>query len=286
MNMLKGTLVRIEELLSQLKPSERKVAAYILEHPAEVITYSVQKLASLTGVSEATIVRFSRTMQCKGFPELKLRIAYDLNEYSDKNSYDEIVVNESAHSLIQSISQNNIQSIKDTLAVLSEDEVEDAIHHLRRARKIAVYGIGASAVIAEDFRQKLTRVGRWCEAGFGFDSQATISANLNEADVVFGVSNSGQTESIIQSLTIAKDNGAHVISLTKFGKNPVSMLADGILYARPLESSIRSGAMSSRISMLNVVDILFIGIASENEEHTIQKLERTRKAVRRSKRNS
>lgn len=284
--MLKGTLVRIEEILTQLKPSERKVAAYILEHPGEIITYSVQKLASLANVSEATIVRFSRTMQCKGFQELKLQIAYDLNEYSDKNSYDEIVVNGSTHSLIQSISQNNMQSIQDTLAVLSEDEVAFAINHLTKARKIAIYGIGASAVIAEDFRQKLTRIGRWCEAGFGFDSQATISANLTEDDVVLGVSNSGQTEDIIQSLAIAKDNGAHVISLTKFGSNPVSQLADGKLYARSLESSIRSGAMSSRISMLNVVDVLYIGIASENEDYTIQKLERTRKAVRSSKRDS
>lgn len=282
--MLKGTLVRIEELQSQLKPSERKVADYILDHPAEIITYSVQKLASLANVSEATIVRFSRTMQCKGFQELKLQIAYDLNEYSDKNSYDEIVVNGSARSLIQSISQNNMQSIQDTLSVLSEDEVEYAVRHLRQARKIAVYGIGASAVIAEDFRQKITRIGRWCEAGFGFDSQATISANLTDEDVVLGISNSGQTEDIIQSLSIAKDNGANVISLTKFGQNPVSKLADCNLYARSLESSIRSGAMSSRISMLNVVDILYIGIASENEDRTIQKLERTRKAVKRSKR--
>lgn len=282
--MLRGTLVRIEELLSQLKPSERKVAAYILEYPAEIITYSVQKLASLANVSEATIVRFSRTMQCKGFQELKLRIAYDLNEYTDKNSYDEIVVNGSAQSLIQSISQNNIQSIQDTLSVLSEAEVDNAIHSLLKARKIAVYGIGASAVIAEDFRQKLTRIGMWCEAGFGFDSQATISANLNEKDVVLGISNSGQTEDIIHSLSIAKDNSARIISLTKFGQNPVSKLADCTLYARSLESSIRSGAMSSRISMLNVVDILYIGIASENEDLTIQKLERTRKAVKGSKR--
>lgn len=281
--MLKGTLICIEEVLTQLKPSERKVAAYILEHPAEIVTYSVQKLASLASVSEATIVRFSRTMKCKGFQELKLRIAYDLND-NDKNSYDEIVVDGSIHSLIQSISYNNIQSIKDTLSVLSEDDVATAINSLRQARKVAIYGIGASAVIAEDFAQKLTRLGRWCETGFGFDSQATISANLNENDVVLGISNSGQTEDVIQSLSIAKDNGAQVISLTKFGENPVSRLADSKLFARSLEKSIRSGAMSSRISMLNVVDILYIGIASENYEHSAQKLENTRKAVKRSKR--
>src|SRR5699024_2599145 len=65
----------------------------------------------------------------------KLQIAYDLNAYNDKNSYDEIVINESAHSLIQSISQNNMQSIQDTLSVLSEEEVDDAVGYLQQARK-------------------------------------------------------------------------------------------------------------------------------------------------------
>lgn len=286
-DMLKGGLVSIQEALPHLIPSERKVAEYVLANPHTVINYSVQKLASLTDVSEATIVRFSRTMKCKGFQELKLRIAYDLNHVDDPDhSYKEIVMNGPIESLIRSVSHNNMKSIKDTLSVLSEVETEKAIQHLREARKVAVYGIGASAVIAEDFKQKLTRIDRWCEAAFGFDLQATISANLTEQDVVFGISNSGRTEDMIRSLSIAKENGAKIISLTKFGDNPVSNLADVTLYASSLENSIRSGAMSSRISMLNVVDILYIGVASENYEQSIEKLENTRKAVKESKRNS
>lgn len=280
--MLKGGLVSIQEALPDLKPSERKVADYILTHPEHIINYSVQRLASLAEVSEATIVRFSRTLQYKGFQELKLSIAYDLNQSAGGgNSYEDIAVDGSAQSLIQSVSHNNMQSIKDTLAVLSEDNVKRAVGHLRQSRKIAVYGIGASAVIAEDFQQKLTRIDRWCEGAYGFDGQATISANLDERDVVFGISNSGQTEDIIHSLQQAQDNGAKIISLTKFGENPVSNLADTKLFVSSLEKSIRSGAMSSRIAMLNVVDILYIGIASENYEHTIEKLENTRKAVQR-----
>ncbi|HET7578137.1 MAG TPA: MurR/RpiR family transcriptional regulator [Bacillales bacterium] len=278
--MLKGGLVSIQEALPHLKPSERKVAEYVLAHPEQVVSCSVQKLASLTDVSEATIVRFSRTLKCKGFQELKLRIAYDLNNEDDPNdSYEEITMDGPVHSLIRSVSRNNMQSIKDTLSVLSEEETGKAIERLRAARKIAVYGIGASAVIAGDFKQKLTRIDRWCEAGFGFDEQATISANLDKRDVVLGISNSGQTVDIIEALSIAKENGASVISLTRFGDNPVSQLADVTLFASSLEKRFRSGAMSSRISMLNVVDILYIGIASENYEESIEKLENTRKAV-------
>ncbi|WP_051529925.1 MurR/RpiR family transcriptional regulator [Anoxybacteroides tepidamans] len=284
--VLKGGLISIQESLDSLKPSERKAAEYILKHPDEVVKLSIQKLSQRTNVSEATIIRLSRTINCKGFQELKLRIAGDLANRNEQNqSYQEVPINGSVDSVITSVSNNNIQSIQDTLSVLSKDEVEKAIRTLSKARKIAVYGIGASALIAQDFKQKLTRINRWCETGFDYDTQGMISANLTKDDVAFGISYSGQTEDIIRSLTLAKENGATIISLTKFGSNPVSELADISLYTSSLEKSIRSGAMSSRIAQLNVIDILYVGMMSQNYDESIAALERTREAVKMSKRN-
>jgi DNA-binding MurR/RpiR family transcriptional regulator len=146
-------------------------------------------------------------------------------------------------------------------------------------------GAGASAVIAEDFKQKLSRIDIWCETGLGFDAQATLAANMTEGDAAFGVSYSGQTEDTIRTLSIAKDNGVAIISLTRFGSNPVSDLADIQLFTSSLEQSIRSGAMASRIAQLNVIDILFVGIASRNYERNIRALDKTRQAVKIAKRN-
>jgi DNA-binding MurR/RpiR family transcriptional regulator len=245
-------LVSIRESLETLKPTERKVALYILEHPEVVMNGSVQKLAELAGVSEATIVRLARSLNMKGFQELKLRIAADL-----------------------ATSSNN----------LGAEDVEKAIDILHHARRIYIFGVGASAVIAQDFKQKLSRINRWCEAASDFDSQVTLAANMTEEDVAFGISYSGQTESIIQSLQIAKESGAQILSMTKFGQNPVSDLADIRLFTSSMEKSIRSGAMASRIVQLNVIDILYVGIASQSYEAVIQALENTRKAVKGSKRN-
>ncbi|WP_408007639.1 MurR/RpiR family transcriptional regulator [Pseudalkalibacillus sp. A8] len=282
--MLNGGLISIQESMPSLKPSERKVAEYILMNPGEVVNLSVQKLAKKTKVSEATIIRLSRTLSYKGFQELKLRIAGDLAQFNNNNhSYQEIPTDGSVSSIITSISHNNIQSINDTISVLSPEQVEKTVSVMSNARKIAVFGIGASAVIAQDFKQKLTRVNRWCEAAYDFDTQGTISANLTEKDVAFGISYSGRTKDVIESLKIAKENGAETISLTKFGRNPVADLADINLFTSSLEKSIRSGAMSSRISQLNVIDILYIGITSRHYDKSIDALERTRKAVQVSK---
>jgi len=284
--LLKGGLVSVEAALGSLKPKERRVAQYILEHPEEIVVLSVQKLAECTGVSEATIVRLSRSLHFKGFQELKLRIASDLSQLSlPADSYQEIQTDDSIEQLIKSVSNNNIVSIQDTLTVLSPQSVEKAISTLSSARKIGIFGIGASAVIAEDLKQKLSRINRWCEIGAGFDAQATIAANLLPGDVVFGISYTGQTEDMIRSLAVAKNNGASVITLTRFGTNPVSELADIQLFTSSLEKSIRSGAMASRIAQLNVIDILYVGIAGRHYEESIQSLEKTRQAVKVGKRN-
>lgn len=284
--MLNGGLVSIQAALDELKPSERKVAEYILEHPEEVVKLSVQRLAEQSGVSEATVIRLARSLNMKGYQELKLRIAGDLTKAtaSTAGSYQEIMIGGSVESIMQAVSWNNIQSIQDTIAVLSVEEVQRAAEALSTARKIDVYGIGASAVIAADIKQKFSRINLWCEAFPDFHSQLTSAVNLTAEDVAVGISYSGQTEDIIQSLTEAKQQGATIITLTKFGPSPVAELADIRLYTSSTEKSIRSGAMASRIAQLNVIDILFITILSKMQGDVIQTLEKTRVAVSRTKR--
>ncbi|MDF2815318.1 MAG: RpiR family transcriptional regulator [Paenibacillus sp.] len=283
--MLNGGLVALRAILDQLKPSERKVAEYILENPKEIVKYSVQKLAELSGVSEATIIRLSKTLNMTGYQDLKLRVAGDLTSNVPTGTYEEIKMGGSVDSIMQAVSNNNKQSIQDTLTVLSSDEVEKAAIALSGARKIDIYGVGASAVIAEDIYQKFSRINWWCRAYSDYHSQLTSAGSLTDKDVAIGISYSGQTEDIIQSLSEAKKQGATIITLTKFGSSPVAELGDIRLFTSSVEQSIRSGAMASRIAQLNVVDILFITIASRQHEKVIPLLEKTRLAVSRTKRN-
>jgi len=261
------------------------VAQYVIDHPHETINSSIQHLANLTNVSEATIVRLSKKIKCKGFQDLKMKIAMELNNANERGpDYDELNMNYSKESVINSISQSNIKSIKNTAQILSPEELEQAILILNKARKICVFGIGASSIIAEDLKQKLTRIDKWCEVGKSYDEQATLSANLTNEDVVIAISNTGQTEDMIQSLSLARDKGSQIISITKYSKNYIADLANINLFFSSVEKPVRSAAMSSRIAMLNVIDILFISLASRNYERYTKLLENTRQAVKVKKR--
>ncbi|PLS16144.1 RpiR family transcriptional regulator [Bacillus sp. M6-12] len=282
--MFNGGLVSIRELMEGLNPSERKVAEFILANPQKVVDLSIQRLAELTGVSEASIIRLTRSLNMKGYKELKLRLMGDLTNNLKDEQYQDINIGGSTESLIQAVSSNNKQSIEDTVAVLSPIEVEKAVKALCSARKIAVYGVGASAVIAEDIKQKFTRIGWWCDAYSDYHSQMTSATILTEQDVAFGVSYSGQTEEIFSSLTEAKKQGAQIITLTRFGPSPIADLSDIKLFTSSVEKSIRSGAMASRIAQLNVIDILFVSIASHKHHDVIPLLEKTRLIVKNTKR--
>ncbi|WP_204193765.1 MULTISPECIES: MurR/RpiR family transcriptional regulator [unclassified Staphylococcus] len=279
-----GSLIFIESSLSDLNPSERRVAEYILKHPEEIINYSVQKLADLTNVSVATIVRLSKKMKCKGFQDLKLKIAFDLNEPGNvQRDYAEIDEDYSIEEVTQSVFHNNTKTLKDTERILSTVSIKQAFELIINSRKTCIYGIGASAIIAQDFKQKLTRIDYWCDVGSSFDEQVTLSANLSSEDVVIAISNSGQTKDIVYATQLAKEKGTKIISITKYGDNSIAKLADVQLFVSSSEKTIRSGAMSSRIAMLSIIDILYICIASDDYLSNRQKLENTRNAIKNNK---
>lgn len=65
--VIRNTLILLESSLTNLNPSEYRVAQYVIDHPHETINSSIQHLANLTNVSEATIVRLSKKLNVRVF---------------------------------------------------------------------------------------------------------------------------------------------------------------------------------------------------------------------------
>ena len=72
-----------------------------------------------------------------------------------------------------------------------------------------------------------------------------------------------------------KENKTPIIAITRFVQSPGSDLAEYKLYTAANESVFRSGAMSSRLSQLNVIDILYTALANDSYEQTLEQLSKT-----------
>ncbi|MFD2672628.1 MurR/RpiR family transcriptional regulator [Marinicrinis sediminis] len=271
----------IQELLPTLQGKDKDLAAYILAHPKPLTQMSITEVARQSGASPATITRFCKSLHFAGFPDLKVKLSSDLASRSVSNSYQDLVEGNTLPAIIQAIEANHIRSIMDTTQLIEPEQWELVIERLLEARRIDLYGVATSGLVAQDFYQKLVRIGKPAAAFTDTHMQITSASSLTEEDVAFVISYSGETPEMIDALRCAKDNGAYTISLTKYGSSPLSQLADIALFTSSLESGMRRGDMASRIAQLHVIDILFTGLTTKKFDAYVPRLEHAYQMVQR-----
>ncbi|MBS4207911.1 MurR/RpiR family transcriptional regulator [Bacillus sp. FJAT-50079] len=274
-----GGLVILTEMLPQLPPSEKKIATYIIEHPNEAILLTAMELGKRSSTSGAAVIRLCKSLKLKGFQDLKLRIAGDLQKTTN-DGFRDIEPNESLLAVIDKMTNNSIQTIRETAELLDIEELEKAVETIRHARRIHLVGVGASSIIAQDAQQKFLRINKTAFAFADMHLAATQVANAEPDDVVIGISFSGETIEVANVLELAKQRNVKTISLTKYGKHRIADQADIKLYTSATkEPTFRSGATSSRIAQLQVIDILFMSVASRQYDETVKHLNATKEAV-------
>lgn len=263
-----------------LKPAERNVALYILNHLEDVIRMPIAMLAQKAKTSEATIVRMCRALNFSGFKDLKLSIATASTFEVQQTHNFELEKDSTILQMIQTIEMHNIEAIQRTLIINDERALEKIIHQINNARKIIFLGIGASAIVAQDFEHKLKRINKNCETIFDSHGQLIAATHATSEDVVFAISYSGETKEIMNALTVAKENKATIITMTQNKRNTIQSFADYALYVVSYEADIRSSATASRIAQLTLIDILYTGIATLNYEKSIIALNRTLEVIK------
>ena len=279
-----GSLIKIREILNQLSSSEKKVAEFILNRPSDISDLSIGELAKIIKSSEATIVRFCKTLGFNGYKDLKITITKDMALYDtkkdSKKQYSDVKPGDDLKTIVDNISENNKEAIDDSLKILSLEKVKRAVDAIIVTNRIDFYGVGSSYLIAYDAFQKFSRINKIVTAHSDPHMQIASASNLKKGDLAFAISYSGNTKDTYDSIRVAKESKATTISITKYGQNAISELCDINLFVSAPEITIRSGAMSSRIAQLNLIDILFAAASSKQFDEVEKYLQNTRKAMK------
>lgn len=276
--------IKMKESLGSLTNSERRIAKYIVDFPREIISMPIDQLAANCDSSKSSVVRMCKSLGYKGYKDLCVQLNADLLSTAPEIiSYKNILPNDDLRTIVENISANNIKSIENSLSVLDYGELERAVEAISAAKRVDFYGCGNSALVAKDAQYKFIRINKHCNAHVDPHLQILAAANLTEGDVAVIISYTGETRDILRVLEMVRRTKAVTISITKYGTNSVSKQADIRLYTASLETLIRSGAMSSRIGQLNVVDFLFSAVASHEFPQIKSYLDRTSFATRMTK---
>ncbi|MEM9208295.1 MAG: MurR/RpiR family transcriptional regulator [Pseudomonadota bacterium] len=249
----------IHQTLDSLSRAERTVGEWIVAHPREATTATVGDIATATGVSEPTVVRFCRSVGANGFREFKLRLAEACGSagsfvHSDVNPSDSI--EDAVHKVVD----RSIQTLTDLRGRLASLPFTEAVDRLAKARQILFAGLGASGEVARDAHQKFFRLGIPCAIATDAPTLLQMASIAAPADVCIAISNTGQWQSLASAMHRASRNGALVVALTA-DSSPLASAADLVFPGQITEDTSVFTPMSSRLSHLVTLDALQVALA-------------------------
>jgi DNA-binding MurR/RpiR family transcriptional regulator len=283
-DLARDVLVRVRAAIPSLRPAEQRVAKAFMAQPAEMASSSIGVVAERCETSQTTVSRLVRTLGFANYHEFRLALARAATlEAAEADGgivlSGDILPGDDLSEIVAKIAYSDARAIEETANHLDLGQLEAAVDAIVTARRIDIYGIGASGFVGADLQQKLHRIRLmafvWNEA----HGALTSSALLGPGDVVIGISHTGTTTDTIDAVRLARAHGATAIAVTNFERSPLAEAADVTLATAARETTFRSGAMSSRIAQLAVIDFLFVAVASRSYEQTVDALERTRAAV-------
>lgn len=277
-------LTHLRESMRQFSATEQRIATYIVEHADTMMETTITTVADACGTSKSMIVQLCKKAGYKGFKDLcnQLAIEMALNQREQAQAYEDMHPGYTVAQICSLAMQKEIQSLQNTLDLLDAGTMEQATNAILAARRIHLFGVGNSAVVALDMHNKLQRIGFDSHFSHDIHCQLTGAATLIAADCAIIFSYNGATRDMINAAQFARESGATVISVTSYGANAISQMADIALYVAANESLVRSAAMSSRLAMLSMVDMLFSCVASNCPEDITALLTRTVRVIKAS----
>ncbi len=271
--------LRMKEKLHALAPKEKRIAEFILQAPENVIHMSMEELAGHCSTSLSAIVRLAKSLGYSGFKEMIRMLSNELvlESQQDDLSYQEIRPGDPAREIFRNMCLSEIEAIQNTISVMDLDQFDKAVELLCRAKRIDFYGVGTSGLVAEDARNKFLRINKYVVSSPDPHTQWLTSSSLTEQDAAVLISYSGETNDMILLARQLREMKVPFITLTRTGKNALAGLGDIWLYSSSTESLIRSGAMTSRIGQMVVVDALYTAVCSRLYTTIKPNLDRTQK---------
>ncbi|MBO8161417.1 MAG: MurR/RpiR family transcriptional regulator [Thermosipho sp. (in: Bacteria)] len=278
---MNGVIALIKHRMSDLTKSEKKIAEIVLQSTNQIIKMTVNELATMCGVSDATVIRFIKKLDFETFQEFKFSLAKEEVENVEEEM--ELVLKPSdtpgdVHRKITSASLRTIESTS-KITRLKLDSYIEVARAIRSSNKICIFGVGASGAVSIFLQYKLTRNGYPAVAIVDPHMQAILAANMTSKDLAIGISQSGSTKDTVDSLAVAKEHGAMTVAITDHKNSPIAKYSSIIIETFSSDNPIKNSAGRSVLAQIYAIEILTGILQTLDYERSVKFGEETAKAV-------
>jgi len=272
----------ISEKFPALTKSEKRIANFIRKNPEEAAFLSAAELAERLGLSEATMVRFARSLGFPSFPAMRASLQHAFRHRVSHSArlrtrLDDL---QEAGDIFDRLVSSEIDYLTQTLESVDRNALRQAEFLLRTHPRVFVFGLGPSISLVELFQLRLQRFGHQVipltTSGREFLEPLIL---LNEQDLLVVFCFFDVTPALQMVLEYANEIHCKVIMITDTLGPIVGSKADVVLSAKRGPVS----GFHSIVVPMTIVNAILLALAQEDSDQslaTLDKLDEMRERYR------
>lgn len=262
----------IETNLASFSKGHRLIAQYIIKYYDKAAFMTANKLGSVVGVSESTVVRFAFEIGYNGYPHLQKHLQEIIQNKLTTVQRMEIAEDRIGNKcILHSVLSADMEKIRLTLDRIDKLSFEQSALCILNAKKIYILGVRSSSVLANFVGFYFNMI---------FENVQIINAHsdseiieqilhIGKDDVFIGISFPRYSQRTIEAMKYSKSNLASVIALTDSKTSPLAKYANYTLIAK----SDMASFVDSLVAPLSVLNALIVRISLERQKELEQKFQ-------------
>jgi len=262
---------RIRQQESYFTEASKKIAKQIFSSPDTIIHMTICQAAEFCATSEASIVRFCKTLGYNGYNDFKICLASELSLNNEPVIFSSLKPDDDDMTILQKVFAAEIKVIQETAAMMDANAFKQAVDCILSARKLDFYSFGNSRPVTLDAHYRLLKIGINSHVGIDI-ADSLIHANMLEpGDVAIAVSHSGSTKYTCMALEAAHDRGTRTICITAFPQSPITRISDICLFtATSTELDFQCSTGASKMTEMAILYALYTTVAFRKGESAKQ----------------
>lgn len=118
--------------------TEKKIDDYIVRNPKKGVDMTVGELAKECGVSEASVSRFCKQIELKGFHHLKISLARELVDAKDDGEISGHISVDDMEGSLRGILSNKMEELRRTVAMIDREELKKILEAAKSHGAVAI----------------------------------------------------------------------------------------------------------------------------------------------------
>ncbi|WP_102344764.1 MurR/RpiR family transcriptional regulator [Bacillus sp. Marseille-P3661] len=269
---MENPISKLQNKISSLTESQRKVADYILKKPMDVAFLTVDQLAGIVGTSTTTIMRLTYSLGYSGYTEFQKGLQEQFRNQAAPHSRLEANLKDlKPNDLWTNYVEHQVNTIQSTVDMIPPDVLDKAIEMIISAERIHCTSVRSGLPVSQYLTHGLTRLLGNCDMIIA-DLSDWIDkvVSFTSSDLIIVTTYPRYARRIIEFVSRAKENGAKVISITDNYSSPIVKYSDLIIPA----SSNSIAFHNTVVPAMFVVDYIISAVAINYPERTKQRLDK------------